>query len=121
MTLLPFQQCLPKNYGSNGRPLEGTSSSDGADEAEGLQLRDDFMWGFATASAQIEGGGEDKEKASGRGRSVSRRVGIQRLGQQEGNMTDLGHAVRPSWSYRRWRKGLRHMQSPRHVQGGHSE
>jgi hypothetical protein len=34
-------------------------------------LRDDFMWGFATASAQIEGGGKEKEEASGRGRSVS--------------------------------------------------
>ena len=34
-------------------------------------LRDDFMWGFATASAQIEGGGKEKELASGRGRSVS--------------------------------------------------
>ena len=33
-------------------------------------LREDFMWGFATAAAQIEGGGQEKEKASGRGRSV---------------------------------------------------
>lgn len=34
-------------------------------------LRDDFMWGFATAAAQIEGGSKEKEEASGRGRSVS--------------------------------------------------
>ncbi|BEI81921.1 hypothetical protein CcaverHIS002_0210810 [Cutaneotrichosporon cavernicola] len=33
-------------------------------------LRKDFIWGFATAAAQIEGGGEDKEKASGRGPSI---------------------------------------------------
>jgi beta-glucosidase len=33
-------------------------------------LPKDFLFGFATAAAQIEGGGEDAEKASGRGRSV---------------------------------------------------
>jgi beta-glucosidase len=36
-----------------------------------MALRDDFMWGFATAAAQIEGGGEAQEKASGKGPSVS--------------------------------------------------
>lgn len=35
-----------------------------------MSLRSDFMWGFATAAAQIEGGGEEQEKASGRGDSV---------------------------------------------------
>ena len=34
-------------------------------------LPKDFLFGFATAAAQIEGGGEEKEKASGRGLSVS--------------------------------------------------
>jgi beta-glucosidase len=34
-------------------------------------LRPDFLFGYATAAAQIEGGGQDKEDASGRGRSVS--------------------------------------------------
>jgi len=69
-TALPFQQYLPKSFGQNGRPLPNGPSNDTAGVTE-LTLRDDFMWGFATASAQIEGGGEGKEKASGRGRSVS--------------------------------------------------
>jgi beta-glucosidase len=34
-------------------------------------LRPDFLYGFATAAAQIEGGGADKEKASGKAPSVS--------------------------------------------------
>ncbi|RSH91345.1 hypothetical protein EHS25_009644 [Saitozyma podzolica] len=33
-------------------------------------LRPDFLYGFATAAAQIEGGGADKEKASGKGPSI---------------------------------------------------
>lgn len=33
-------------------------------------LPTDFLFGFATAAAQIEGGGPDAEKASGRGDSV---------------------------------------------------
>lgn len=36
-----------------------------------MALRDDFIWGFATAAAQIEGGGVEQEKASGKGPSVS--------------------------------------------------
>ena len=35
-------------------------------------LRRDFLYGFATASAQIEGGGKESEEESGRGPSVSR-------------------------------------------------
>lgn len=34
-------------------------------------LREDFLWGFATAAAQVEGGGEEQELASGKGPSVS--------------------------------------------------
>lgn len=40
-----------------------------------MALRDDFIWGFATAAAQIEGGGAEQEKASGKGPSVSLRLG----------------------------------------------
>jgi hypothetical protein len=50
------------------------AQSGGTALAEGKSkggLRDDFMWGFATASAQIEGGGKEKEEASGKGRTVS--------------------------------------------------
>lgn len=36
-----------------------------------MALRNDFMWGFATAAAQIEGGGAEQEAASGKGPSVS--------------------------------------------------
>lgn len=53
-------------------------------------LRDDFMWGFATASAQIEGGGREKELASGRGRSVSS-VNCEPRG--SAYRLDLGHAM----------------------------
>ena len=34
-------------------------------------LPKDFIFGFATAAAQVEGGGAEKEAASGRGDSVS--------------------------------------------------
>lgn len=33
-------------------------------------LPKDFIFGFATAAAQVEGGGAEKEAASGRGDSV---------------------------------------------------
>ncbi|WVF68282.1 hypothetical protein IAT40_003047 [Kwoniella sp. CBS 6097] len=33
-------------------------------------LREDFLYGFATAAAQIEGGGEESEKLSGKGPSI---------------------------------------------------
>lgn len=33
-------------------------------------LRDDFMWGFATAATQIESGSREDEQASGKGDSV---------------------------------------------------
>lgn len=36
-----------------------------------MALRNDFLWGFATAAAQIEGGGEEQERAAGKGLSVS--------------------------------------------------
>jgi hypothetical protein len=56
---------------------ESAAGGAGADDAKDRAvnagsggLRKDFMWGFATAAAQIEGGGKDKEEASGRGRSV---------------------------------------------------
>lgn len=35
-----------------------------------MSLPADFLFGFATAAAQIEGGGEKSERASGRGLSV---------------------------------------------------
>jgi len=38
-----------------------------------MALRKDFLYGFATASAQIEGGGPESEKESGRGMSVGPR------------------------------------------------
>lgn len=40
-------------------------------------LRKDFLFGFATASAQIEGGGKEAEAASGRGPSVRLRHPLQ--------------------------------------------
>jgi hypothetical protein len=49
------------------------------------------MWGFATASAQIEGGGKEKEEASGRGRSVS--LTPASLGVLA-DISDLGYALR---------------------------
>lgn len=33
-------------------------------------LRDDFMWGFATASAQMESGSPEQDAASGKGPSI---------------------------------------------------
>ena len=59
-------------------------------------LRDDFMWGFATASAQIEGGGKEKEEASGRGRSVCTYMVRWRESKARrwyADAIDLGHAV----------------------------
>jgi len=38
-----------------------------------MALRKGFLYGFATASAQIEGGGPESEKESGRGMSVGPR------------------------------------------------
>lgn len=72
-------------------------------------LRDDFMWGFATASAQIEGGGKEKEIASGRGRSVSALYYSFEsiLG---ADLVDLGYAMRETWSYQGWILSLRHLQ-----------
>ena len=52
-------------------PASGDKAQVQANGASKGGLRSDFMWGFATASAQIEGGGKGKEEASGRGRSVS--------------------------------------------------
>jgi hypothetical protein len=52
-------------------PASGDKAQVQANGTSKAGLRDDFMWGFATASAQIEGGGKEKEEASGRGRSVS--------------------------------------------------
>lgn len=102
---------------------------DPKDESKGRQgdgskggLRDDFMWGFATASAQIEGGGKEKEEASGRGRSVSCLLPIvptsERIRSAGLTVVDLGYAVRPTWRHQGWLKGVRHVQSPRAVQGG---
>lgn len=42
-----------------------------------MTLPKDFLFGFATAAAQIEGGGADKEKASGRGLSVGGHWGVE--------------------------------------------
>jgi hypothetical protein len=36
-----------------------------------MSFRKDFLYGFATAAAQVEGGGAVTEKLSGRGDSVS--------------------------------------------------
>ena len=72
-------------------PASGDKAQVQANGASKGGLRTDFMWGFATASAQIEGGGKEKEEASGRGRSVSLSVAcIHTIA----DSIDLGHALR---------------------------
>lgn len=92
-------------------------------------LRSDFIWGFATAAAQIEGGGADQEKASGRGPSVSRlspvhvpralghmldagtRCGATRAWDCGMPLTpDLGLLLRQAGQDRRRRQGHRHLR-----------
>jgi len=72
-------------------PASGDKAQVQANGASKGGLRDDFMWGFATASAQIEGGGKDKEEASGRGRSVSLLVACNHV---VADCIDLGYALR---------------------------
>ena len=72
-------------------PASGDKAQVQANGASKGGLRDDFMWGFATASAQIEGGGKEKEEASGRGRSVSLSVACDHV---VADCIDLGHALR---------------------------
>jgi hypothetical protein len=76
---------VPYDPASGDKPqLQANGASKGG-------LREDFMWGFATASAQIEGGGKEKEEASGRGRSVS--LTPASLGVLA-DISDLGYALR---------------------------
>lgn len=84
---------------------EGTALAEGQNSGG---LRDDFMWGFATASAQIEGGGKEKEKASGRGRTVSgcrkmirADLHLPYVSRLKADRTDLGHAMRPPRGHQR--------------------
>ena len=72
-------------------PASGDKAQVQANGASKGGLRNDFMWGFATASAQIEGGGKEKEEASGRGRSVSLSVGCLHI---IADSIDLGYALR---------------------------
>ena len=51
------------NGHTNGHP-------NGHHEEEKPFLPEGFLYGFSTAAAQIEGGGEEAEKASGRGDSI---------------------------------------------------
>lgn len=61
----------PQTAASSEGDTTAATDDTASKQANGQGLRDDFMWGFATAAAQIEGGGKEKEEASGRGRSVS--------------------------------------------------
>jgi len=72
-------------------PASGDKAQVQANGASKGGLRNDFMWGFATASAQIEGGGKEKEEASGRGRSVSLLVSCIHI---IADSIDLGYALR---------------------------
>jgi hypothetical protein len=75
---------VPYDPSSGDKPqLQANGASKGG-------LREDFMWGFATAAAQIEGGGKEKEEASGRGRSVSSTVSKEAVFL---TIIDLGHAL----------------------------
>jgi len=84
-------------------PASGDKAQVQANGASKGGLRSDFMWGFATASAQIEGGGKEKEEASGRGRSVSVMTACLLV---VADSIDLGHALRQRGSYCRWVQGL---------------
>ncbi len=70
-------------------------------------LRKDFLFGFATAAAQIEAGGEEKEIASGKGPSVSvspgaPRVLFTRTPQRVDQVADMGRFLRQARLRRGW-------------------
>ncbi|WOO77170.1 Beta-glucosidase 1B [Vanrija pseudolonga] len=71
-----------------------------------MALRNDFLWGFATAAAQIEGGGEEQERAAGKGLSIwdwfCEKPGVIRDGAKVNKTCDF---------YSRWREDLALMAS----------
>ncbi|GMK59288.1 hypothetical protein CspeluHIS016_0703030 [Cutaneotrichosporon spelunceum] len=69
-------------------------------------LRADFIWGFATAAAQIEGGGEEQEKASGRGPSI-----WDHFCDQPGKIADGSKVTDTCDFYTHWKEDLALMKS----------
>ncbi|TXT05691.1 uncharacterized protein COLE_07011 [Cutaneotrichosporon oleaginosum] len=69
-------------------------------------LRSDFIWGFATAAAQIEGGGAEQEAASGRGPSI-----WDYFCDQPGKIADGAKVTDTCDFYTRWKEDLAMMKS----------
>ncbi|KAL7419161.1 hypothetical protein Q5752_005997 [Cryptotrichosporon argae] len=71
-----------------------------------MPLRPDFLWGFATAAAQIEGGGPEAERDSGRGPSI-----WDAFCDTPGKIEDGAHVVRTCDHLARWKEDLALMAS----------
>lgn len=79
-------------------------------------IRKDFLWGFATASAQIEGGGAEEDSQTGKGPSV---CATDLSGSPVADRTsDMGRFLRYSRQDSRWYPCQQDLCSSQEVQGG---
>ncbi|ORY35755.1 beta-glucosidase, partial [Naematelia encephala] len=66
----------------------------------------DFLWGFATAAAQIEGGSEEQDKASGKGYSI-----WDKFSEQPGKIRDGSSSYRTCNHYELYKQDIAMMAS----------